>query len=1284
MSAIASSSQPDEGRGVSIDVVDLSYSVVVKEKVKTLLRNVSFSIEPGGLTALMGPSGAGKSTLLDVLADRKLVGQWSGEVYVNKAPRSRFFCRDMAYVLQDDVHIATLTVSETIMYAAWTRMPEGTPREQLQQRVDQLLEMMSMSHVKDSVVGDGMHKGISGGQLKRLSIAVEIVSLPRLIFLDEPTSGLDSSISLEVMGVVRKLADQNRTCVATIHQPSPEVFALFDKVVLVSAGRLIYFGSSADVIPYFTQPALGYKYNGTQNPAEFMIDVSNGQIFPNDLKICRMPDELETLYKRTKFYIPPAKTGGFGTKATADANSPYTSEYATTPITHLKMLMQRSWLATVRDKRDMSAQIFKSIGVGVMIGIVFNGQAETTTPFYTLGVPNAEIANVSSLLFFAMAYCLTANMQAIPYLCLKNQIYQRELAAYAYAPAPYWFVASTVNLPILFLNHMLFTIIAYFVCGFPNNSSYFFYFMFILLFTNIISFNSAMFLAASTGSQTVAFAVFPIMFLFVTTFSGFSIAIEDVPAMWCWAPYLSYGRWIFEGLMVNQWGQFDTDDNTYGTGYGNVLSQYGFEGFDKNNAFWILLLYIIGISGMCYWAMQPPKKLLARVDDACDHDTVKKEDLRRRTLSVVSLKDNLSAVGIKENLLSSADADVENFSESLAPQTTYDVAWYRQSTGNVQLSRGCRLVFKDLQYSVHSKKDKKLMIPLLKGVSGRAHPGEMCALMGASGAGKSTLLDVLAGRKNTGELLGDILFNGAPRTLTIMKSAAYVMQDNVHIGVLTVRESLRFAAELRLKETLPAEAKEKRVQKILDMLGLEAVADTIVGDENTRGISGGQVKRLSIAVEIVSLPDLIFLDEPTTGLDSSIAYEVMAAVRNLANQNRTVVCTIHQPSPQTYLLFDKLMLLAEGRVIYFGPARDVVNYFVTSPYQFFYKPGSNPADFVIAVAGSFVFSSSGQKVSGGELAALYGSSELSKLFKENMDTMIAIDSAASATPEAGADEHTENDMEYNTSTLNQLKVLISRAALRIVKNRRPTAITVFRHVIVGFFYGTIYYQMPTGTDPTDYTNRLSVFFFALMFAVIGHQQSIPVLQEDRLMFYRERGSKAYGALSYWVSSWILQIPLAVLNILLFSMILYTLAGLRSGGGYFFYFYYIMLMCSLNGLFVCQLLAAISSSTQAALQLFPALLFFVLAFSGFIIYLPDFPPWLGSWAPYLSFLRYGFQGLVLNEFSNNTELPYESSYLDNLGFNSVSQSTCGGVLVLFLLMYAFSLLAALKYVDFEER
>lgn len=175
-------------------------------------------------------------------------------------------------------------------------------------------------------------------------------------------------------------------------------------------------------------------------------------------------------------------------------------------------------------------------------------------------------------------------------------------------------------------------------------------------------------------------------------------AFFDLPTCWF--------RWIFEGLMVNQWGQYDTDDSATGTGYGNVLSQYGFEGFNKNNSFWIILLYIFFFSGLNYLALQPPAKRLIHMDDAVDPESVKRED-KLRNSSIISLKRNLSTVaGITESLISRGDEEAGDV--QIGQQTTYDVAWYRQSTGNVALSRGCRLVFKDIHYAVPDKKDPKV------------------------------------------------------------------------------------------------------------------------------------------------------------------------------------------------------------------------------------------------------------------------------------------------------------------------------------------------------------------------------------------------------------------------------------------------------------------------------------------------------------------------------------------------------------------------------------------------
>lgn len=1268
-------------KGTSIDVINLSYSVKSGEKIKKLLREVSFSIEPGCMAALMGPSGAGKSTLLDMLANRKLVGWWSGEIFINKAERSKYFNRDSAYVLQDDVHIATLTVEETIFNAAWTRLPEGTSKADMQQRVDMLLELMGMNHIRESLVGDGMHKGISGGQLKRLSIAVEIVALPDLIFLDEPTSGLDSAIALEVMSTVRKMANQNRTCISTIHQPSPEVFSLFDKVCLVSAGRMIFFGNVDEVVTYFTGADLGYKYNGSQNPAEFMIDVSNGQIYPNELRMARYPEELENIYSRSKLWKAPPQIGLFGSAESADVQSKHETEHATSIKTQSQMLLYRTWISAIRDTRDQGAQLGKNFVVGTLIGIVFWDQANVETPLYsddTFHEPSSSVQNVTSLLFFGMCFCLMSNLQAIPYLCLRNHIYRRELASYAYSPFPYWLAQTVTNLPILALNHFIFIIIIYFCCGFPSSAEYFFYFFFALYLANIISYYCAMYLAVSTGSQQMAFSLFPLTFLFFSTFSGYAIAVHNVPTFWTWAPFISYARWTFEGLMVNQWGQYNDDDN------GNVLAQYDFNDFNKNNTIWISLLFMGFFGGMCYISMQPPKRHLEKVNDVSDLTnepaTILQKSVtafRQTTLDIASLGGGVGDKSIKENLLKGGGQIDDQDADEFKPQTTYDVQWYRESTGMVQQAKGQKVCFVNLHYAVPSK-DGKSMLPLLKGVSGRVAPGEMCALMGASGAGKSTLLDVIAGRKNTGEIKGEILFNGQGPNNSIMKNTAYVMQDNVHYGVLTVKESLQYAAAFRLQESLSPKEKEDAIDKILDMLGLKEVGDTVVGDENTRGISGGQCKRLSIGVEIVALPDVIFLDEPTTGLDSAISYEVMAAVRNLANQNRTVICTIHQPSPQTYMLFDKLLLLAEGRVIFYGANRDVVNYFTTCPYQFYYKPGSNPADYVIAVAGSFVFASSGQKIPGGELAALYASSDLHQALMTSLEKPENNEVYSESAVALSMDE-------YNTSTMNQLKTLMHRVCVRTYRNRKTSIIVPFlRHVIIGLFYGTIYFNLPTGTTTVAYNDRLALFFFSLMFVIIGHQQSIPLLQEDRLIFYRERGAKAYGAFPYWISCWFLLIPLTIVNVFIFSLLEYNLTNMQPSVTEFFVFYYVLLFSSLTGMFTCQMISALAPSTQAALSLFPIILFFSCAFSGFIVYIPDFPSWLGSWAPYFSFMRYGFETLVLSQFSDNSQLPNGPNYISTLGFTDETLNECAGILLLFMGFFACCLLAALKYVDFEER
>jgi ABC-type multidrug transport system ATPase subunit len=608
-----------------------------------------------------------------------------------------------------------------------------------------------------------------------------------------------------------------------------------------------------------------------------------------------------------------------------------------------------------------------------------------------------------------------------------------------------------------------------------------------------------------------------------------------------------------------------------------------------------------------------------------------------------------------------------------------DVEFFRKTTGDINevMSRGMRLIFLDVDYKVPTKH-------ILKGISGRVHPGEMCALMGASGAGKSTLLDVIAARKSKGEISGQILFNGEERSIGIMRQTAYVMQDNVHIPVLTVRETLQFAARLRM-DMLNEKVREARVQKVLDMLGLDHVSDTLVGGEDIRGISGGQLKRLSIGVEIVNLPDLIFLDEPTSGLDSAIAYECMCAVRNLANQNRTVITTIHQPSPQTYGLFDKLLLMANGRVVYFGAANEAISFFVNSPYGFEYVRGTNPADYVISVAGSFVRSQEGEFVSGDALADYYEGSQNNRTFQENIEMAIQLDKAAVTNYDAG------DDREFPQTLLSQILTLSKRQAVKTIKQRRPTVAAFIRHILVAAFYGSVYYNL----DKTQITDRMALLFFVLLFMVLGHQQSMPIIFEERLLFYRERGAKAVCTTAYWIASTVMMVPLTLINTLVYAAILYSMTGLNDGDGCFGYFYFIVFTTSLCGFFLCQFIAAATPSQQAAISSFPAFLFFFIAFAGFIIRLPTLQSYL-TWAPAITFLRWSFQGLIINEFDDNSNIQLSpsgtpqaeaqayDSFMHDLGFEDYERWDSIYVILANMVFFRIITFLAMKYINFEQR
>ncbi|CAM0946673.1 unnamed protein product [Alopecurus aequalis] len=224
-------------------------------------------------------------------------------------------------------------------------------------------------------------------------------------------------------------------------------------------------------------------------------------------------------------------------------------------------------------------------------------------------------------------------------------------------------------------------------------------------------------------------------------------------------------------------------------------------------------------------------------------------------------------------------------------------------------------------------------VSILSGISGHAGPGEVLAIMGPSGCGKTTLLDTLAGRLGPGvNGTGLLLINGRREKLAFGTSA-YVTQDNVLMSTMSVREAVYYSAQLQLPETMPAAEKRTHADGVIREMGLGNAMDTRIGGRVTKGISGGERKRLTICVEMLTRPRLLFLDEPTSGLDSAASYHVMSHIARIAaREGMTIVAAIHQPCGDVFDLFHSLCLLASGRTVFFGAASDATQFFTQSGF----------------------------------------------------------------------------------------------------------------------------------------------------------------------------------------------------------------------------------------------------------------------------------------------------------------------------------------------------------------
>ncbi|KAE9462215.1 hypothetical protein C3L33_05882, partial [Rhododendron williamsianum] len=359
---------------------------------------------------------------------------------------------------------------------------------------------------------------------------------------------------------------------------------------------------------------------------------------------------------------------------------------------------------------------------------------------------------------------------------------------------------------------------------------------------------------------------------------------------------------------------------------------------------------------------------------------------------------------------------------------------------------------------------------LLSGLTGYAEPGRIMAIMGPSGSGKSTLLDCLAGRLSRNVVMtGNILLNGKKRRLGY-GVVAYVTQDDILLGTLTVRETITYSAYLRLPSTMSKEEVHDIVEGTIMEMGLEECSDRLIGNWHLRGVSGGEKKRVSIALEILTRPNLLFLDEPTSGLDSASAFFVIQTLRNVARDGRTVVSSIHQPSSEVFALFDDLFLLSGGESIYFGEAKRAVQFFAEAGFPC--PSRRNPSDhFLRCINSDFDVVTATLKGSQRLREVPTSSDPLTNLATVQIKGMLIEKyrrSEHAAKARARVRElSTIQTHEVETKTGSQagwwmqLSTLIRRSSLNMSRDVGYYWLRLIIYILVSFGVGTIYFDVGT-------------------------------------------------------------------------------------------------------------------------------------------------------------------------------------------------------------------------------
>ncbi|KAJ0870682.1 putative ABC-type sulfate transporter [Helianthus annuus] len=907
-----------------------------------------------------------------------------------------------------------------------------------------ILKILGLDICADTMFGDDMRRGISGGQKKRLTTGEMIVGPTKALYMDEISNGLDSSTTYQIITCLQQLAHiTDASILISLLQPSPEAFDLFDDIMLMAEGMIVYHGPRSNVLEYFE--GLGFKCPERKGVADFLQEVVSRK--DQAAYWCRTEEAYN--YVSVQTLSMRFKQSCSGKEIDDDISKPFTRlqnhedaisfhVYSLSKWDLFKACMSRELLLM---KRNSFVYIFKTVQLTIIAVI-------TMTVFLRTRLkPDSTDANYYlGSLFYALIILIVDGFPeaAMTVSRLPNFYKQRDM--YFYPAWAYAIPASILKIPLSLLEATIWTCLTYYVIGYSPEPGRFFRQLLLLFGAHFTSISLFRFLASVFQTVVSSTTAGGISILFLLTFGGFIIPHTSMPAWLKWGFWfcpLSYGE---IGLAVNEflsprWNKMTSTNTTIGL---QTLKSRGldFEGY----YYWICLGALYGFA------------LLFNI----------------------------------------------GFILALSYFKGKMVLPFEPLT----------VTFQDLQYYVepspemreHGFTGKRLQ--LLRDITGAFRPGVLTALMGVSGAGKTTLLDVLAGRKTSGIVEGEIRIGGYPKVQdTFARISGYCEQIDVHSPQITVEESVIFSAWLRLHPDIDSKTKYKFIEEIMETVELYAIKDSLVGIPGVSGLSTEQRKRLTIAVEVVANPSIIFMDEPTTGLDARSAAIVMRAVKNIVDTGRTIVCTIHQPSIDIFEAFDELILLKNGgRMIYCGPVGHnscrVIEYFESISGVPKIRDNYNPATWMLEITSASV-----EAEVGVDFGQIYSTSTLYESNKQLVSTF-------SKPPADSKDLYFPTRFPLNG--WGQFKACLWKQHLSYWRSPSYNLMRSLHMLLASLIFGLLFWDQGRKIhNQQSLFNVLGSMFTAVIFCGINNSSSaIPYVSMERTVLYRERFSGMYASWAY--------------------------------------------------------------------------------------------------------------------------------------------------------------------------